>query len=133
MANRLNRMLIIIAFTGALAVALGAFGSHGLKEAVEVPMLQIWKTGVQYHFYHLLLMSLAMWRYSKQPSKITLWSFRLAVVGILLFSGSLYLLATRDLLGISHWSWLGPLTPLGGLCLIASWLSLAYGARQVDA
>lgn len=124
MANRLNQMLTIIGITGALAVALGAFGSHGLAEALEASRLQIWKTGVQYHFYHLLLMALAMYQYRNTSSKAALWSFRLSGIGILLFSGSLYLLATRDLLGISSWTWLGPLTPLGGLCLMSGWLSL---------
>jgi uncharacterized membrane protein YgdD (TMEM256/DUF423 family) len=102
----------------ALAVALGAFGAHGLKSQLSTDMLQTWKTGVDYHFYHglgLLLIGILAVSY---PSELVKWSAILLTAGIVLFSGSLYALA------ISGIKWLGAITPLGGLSFIAGWVLL---------
>jgi uncharacterized membrane protein YgdD (TMEM256/DUF423 family) len=102
----------------ALAVALGAFGAHGLKSQLSTNMLQTFKTGVDYHFYHglgLLLIGILAVSY---PSELVKWSAILLTAGIVLFSGSLYALA------ISGIKWLGAITPLGGISFIAGWVLL---------
>ncbi|RIH66047.1 DUF423 domain-containing protein [Mariniphaga sediminis] len=102
----------------ALAVALGAFGAHGLKSQLSTDMLQTYKTGVEYHFYHalgLLLIGILAVMY---PSGLLKWSAILLTAGIIVFSGSLYVLA------VSGIKWLGAITPLGGLSFIAGWVVL---------
>lgn len=114
------------ALLGALAVALGAFGAHGLSSKLAPERLQIFETGVRYQFYHVFAILVVGLLAQYSPSAALHWSGRFFILGIVLFSGSLYLLATRDLLGIQSWSKvLGPITPLGGLLFIAGWVSLA--------
>lgn len=102
----------------AMAVALGAFGAHGLKSHLSTDMMQTYKTGVDYHFYHafgLLLIGILAVSF---PSEMIKWSAILLIVGIILFSGSLYVLA------VSGIKWLGAITPIGGLSFIAGWVLL---------
>jgi len=104
----------------ALAVVLGAFGAHGLKSKLTQEMLDIFETGVQYHFYHavgLLIIGIVA-NYIPESSMLK-WSGWLMLSGLLIFSGSLYVLS------ISGLRWLGAITPIGGLCFIASWILLA--------
>jgi uncharacterized membrane protein YgdD (TMEM256/DUF423 family) len=102
----------------ALAVALGAFGAHGLKSQLSTEMMQTYKTGVEYHFYHALgllfigILSVSM------PSGLLNWSAILLFAGIFLFSGSLYVLTITGI------KWLGAITPIGGLSFIAGWILL---------
>ena len=102
----------------ALAVALGAFGAHGLKSQLSTDMLQTYKTGVEYHFYHALGLLLIGILAVSFPSELLKWSAILLTVGIILFSGSLYVLA------VSGIKWLGAVTPVGGLSFIAGWVLL---------
>ena len=112
-----------VAILGALAVVLGAFGAHGLKDQLSDTSIQTYTTGVTYHFYHTLaLLALTVWYQFKQD-KALVQSFYCFVIGLCLFSGSLYLLATQDLMGVSM-KWLGPITPIGGLFFIFGWLNL---------
>lgn len=114
-------MLLFAAVFGALAVMLGAFGSHGLKALLSPESLDVWRTAVSYHFIHAVaLLALAMYRGSRP---VSVWPARLWITGILLFSGSLYLLSTRTVHGLPL-GFLGPVTPLGGLALTAGWLAL---------
>jgi len=104
----------------ALAVMLGAFGAHGLKETVSAARMAVYQTAVQYHFYHglgLLLLGLVMQTLPALPG--LRWVARLLLVGIMLFSGSLYMLVFLDL------PWLGMVTPIGGLLFIVAWLLFA--------
>ena len=104
----------------ALAVALGAFGAHGLKSQLSTDMMQTYKTGVDYHFYHALgLLLIGILSISFPPEMIK-WSAILLTAGILLFSGSLYVLA------VSGIKWLGAITPIGGLSFIAGWVLLLF-------
>lgn len=132
MATTVKRMLVGLCIIGATAVMLGAFGSHSLKGLIDAPLIRTWSTGVQYQFYHLPLLLAAAILHSLTPTAYTRWAYRLAMAGILLFCGSLYLLATRYALGIESWTWLGPLTPIGGLCLVAAWLALLLGVMRVS-
>ena len=102
----------------AIAVAIGAFGAHGLKAHLSHEMLQIYKTGVEYHFYHALGLLLIGVLSLSFPSGLLNWSAILLTVGIIVFSGSLYVMA------ISGIKWLGAITPLGGLSFIAGWVLL---------
>ncbi|MFK7933855.1 MAG: DUF423 domain-containing protein [Saprospiraceae bacterium] len=121
-----NKYLTIAAFFGAAAVAIGAFGAHGLKAIVSADRLGIYETGVDYHFYHALALLAVGWMYRAAPSKWLSWSASCFIIGILLFSGSLYLLATRSVLGIEGWWFLGPLTPIGGVFFILGWVLLGW-------
>jgi uncharacterized membrane protein YgdD (TMEM256/DUF423 family) len=129
-----NRTIAAGAALLAVAVMLGAFGAHALKERMAPEQLDTWRTAVEYHFYHalgLLLLGLIESRVGQRAAR---WSASFLLAGIVLFCGSLYLLSTKDLLGLAGAArWLGPSTPLGGLCFIAGWAVLFVSAlRKVD-
>jgi len=117
-------LLIFACAAGGLAVILGAFGAHGLKGKLSPESLVSFETGVRYQFVHVLAIFVAVWLAERSGLSLPLLAGGLFTAGILLFSGSIYLLATRALLGIESWRWLGPITPLGGLCFIAGWVVL---------
>lgn len=103
-----------------LAVILGAFGAHALEERLSNEMLDIFTTGVTYHFYHAIgLLIVGIVSYHLPDSNLLKWTGWLMIGGILIFSGSLYVLATSGV------RWFGAITPIGGLCFIASWILLA--------
>jgi len=109
---------LVAGAAGALGVVLGAFGAHALKGQLEPSKLDAWNIGVEYHLLHAVaLLTLALYS-SATGRKVTLPAAGFAG-GILLFSGSLYALA------LGGPRWLGPVTPLGGLCLIFGWLAVA--------
>jgi uncharacterized membrane protein YgdD (TMEM256/DUF423 family) len=105
-----------------LAVALGAFGAHGLKERLAPEMLAVFETGVRYQMYHALALLAVAWACTRWPGTVVNVGGWLFVAGTLLFSGSLYVLA------LSGVRWLGAITPIGGLALLAGWLCLAWAA-----
>jgi uncharacterized membrane protein YgdD (TMEM256/DUF423 family) len=110
---------------GGLAVALGAFGAHGLRARLAADLLATFETGVRYHMYHALALfavaaAISKWPGSSLPA-IAGWLF---VVGTILFSGSLYLLA------ITGTRWLGAITPFGGLAFLAGWACLVIAAAR---
>jgi uncharacterized membrane protein YgdD (TMEM256/DUF423 family) len=118
-----KRLIIIASVFGILAVILGAFGAHALKSLLDPAGLEVWKTAVSYHFYHtlaLLFVSILPASNSKVVN-MAAWFFSL---GILFFSGSLYLITAKEILNITQLSVLGPLTPIGGLFFILGWFSL---------
>lgn len=109
---------MIASFLLVLAVGIGAFGAHGLKAHLSAEMMQTYKTGVEYHFYHALGLLLIGLLAINFPSIYLKWSAIFLFVGIVLFSGSLYVLA------VSGIKWFGAITPVGGLCFIAGWIML---------
>lgn len=112
--------LILGSIMMALGVMIGAFGAHGLKNILSEEMMEIFRTGVQYHFYHAIgLFIVGITAQYLPNSSLLYWSGILMVAGIIIFSGSLYLLSTMGL------RWLGAITPVGGICFILSWLLLA--------
>lgn len=120
-------ILISGALLTAVAVVLGAFGAHALRGKLTPDQLQIFETGVRYQFYHALGLLLVGVLLIIMPHPALHRSGLLFMLGIVFFSGSIYLLSTRELLGIDSWkAILGPITPLGGLCFIAGWIMLAY-------
>jgi uncharacterized membrane protein YgdD (TMEM256/DUF423 family) len=115
-------LLITAGISGALAVALGAMGAHALKDVLDAYAMEVYTKAATYHFYHsLALLGVGIYAVHR-PSVWLQWSGRLFVVGTVLFSGSLYLLA---LTGVRQ---LGMITPLGGVAFIGGWLCLAVGA-----
>jgi uncharacterized membrane protein YgdD (TMEM256/DUF423 family) len=124
----MNRQIIITAsILGTLGVISGAFAAHGLKGLLTEQQLEIWHTAVQYQFYHVFAL-LFLSTFAKSENGLIRISYYLFTFGIVFFSGSLYLLACRDLIG---WNWLaimGPITPLGGLLFIAGWITLGLAA-----
>lgn len=112
---------------GALSVALGAFAAHSLKEAVSPDVLMIFETGVRYQFYHVFALLAVAILYKEFPVKAILWAGKLFIAGIILFSGSLYLLTFLKGSGIENMNWVGAITPFGGLCFISGWISLLGG------
>jgi uncharacterized membrane protein YgdD (TMEM256/DUF423 family) len=109
--------LRVAAMSGAIGVVLGAFGAHGLRDRVDAAQLAVWHTAVTYHLFHsVVLLALGLFAGATNRSLgISPWLF---AAGIALFSGSLYLLVLTPM------RWLGPVTPIGGLLLIAGWASL---------
>ncbi len=105
------------AICGALAVAAGAFGAHGLRARVSPEQVASWMTASHYHLLHsAVLLALAL--FAEATGREIRLPASLLGIGIVLFSGSIYLLV------LTKQHWLGPLTPIGGLCLIAGWISL---------
>jgi uncharacterized membrane protein YgdD (TMEM256/DUF423 family) len=118
--------LTTAAILGALAVALGAFGAHALKELLTPQSLNTYDTAVRYQFYHVFALALTGILAKEYPGKWTGYAGRCFITGIILFSGSLYLLTAFTASGNNSLRWLGAITPLGGVFFILGWLSLAY-------
>lgn len=110
------------ALLALVGVAAGAFGAHGLKSRLEPDMLAVFEVGVRYHMYHALALLAAAWAWTRWPGSLVTASGWLFVAGIVIFSGSLYLLS---LTGVR---WLGAITPLGGVAFMAGWACLMWAA-----
>lgn len=122
--NPLRHFLVLGAINGFLAVAFGAFAAHGLKDVLSEGLLDVFQTGVDYQALHalaLLLVGLLAQSGPSQGLRLAGWAF---ATGILLFSGSLYLLALTDA------RWLGAITPFGGTAFLIGWAALAWHARR---
>ena len=119
--------LIISALSGAIAVALGAFGAHGLKKLLPPESILTFETGVRYQFYHTFALLATALLYAKMAGRYAEWTGYFFIAGILLFSGSLYFLAfVHDTQSVGLRK-LGIITPFGGLFFIAGWLTMAAG------
>ncbi len=122
-----ERTLMVLAAGFAFtAVAAGAFGAHALKERLSSESLGIFETGARYQMYHALALFVVAWAGTRWEAGQFAWSGWLFVAGIVIFSGSLYLLALTGM------KWLGAITPIGGVCLLAGWLSLAWGVLATN-
>ncbi|MEP7352448.1 MAG: DUF423 domain-containing protein [Acidobacteriota bacterium] len=110
----------------ALAVTFGAFGAHGLRDTLDAYHMGVYEKAVFYHFIHALgLLAVPLLVQTKLiPANAGDWAARLLLAGIVFFSGSLYALA---LSGVSMW---GAVTPIGGVCFIAAWVILCWGAMR---
>ena len=122
---RNRNLYAIIFFLGAFGVIFGAFGAHYLAEHLTAKQLITFKTGVLYHFIHVLSAILVLIIADYKDAASLVIASKLFVLGIILFSGSLYLLSTRELIGLVNYKWLGPLTPIGGLFFIIGWVRAA--------
>jgi len=122
--------LKMAALLGAVSVAAGAFGAHALKQLLNDKYLAVFETAVRYQFYHVFALIAVGILFRDFPNSYLLWSGRLFCFGILIFSGSLYLMTMLEAMGQHGFKWLGAITPIGGLCLIAGWVLLAVGIAQ---
>ena|SRR5688572_6589346 len=122
---RMERVFFAIgALAAFVGVAAGAFGAHGLKSRLDVDMLAVFETGVRYQMYHAFALLAVAWAATRWPGRAVAASGWCFVAGIVVFSGSLYVLS---LAGIR---WMGAITPLGGVAFLAGWLLLAWGVGR---
>ena len=115
------------AVLGALTVAIGAFAAHGLRQFVSDYAFNVFETGVRYQFYHVFALLLTAVIYKDFNNKFLRWAGMLFLVGIILFSGSLYGITIVNAFLLPRYPFLGAITPVGGLCFILGWLSLFVG------
>lgn len=126
----MNKRIILTASSfGVLAVVLGAFGAHTLKNVVDTYSLSIWQKGVEYQFYHTFAL-LYLSTFARYKNKLISLAYIFFTAGIFLFSGSLYLLALKDVYTANIAQILGPITPVGGLCFIIGWVCLFLAALK---
>ncbi len=118
--------IVVAALSGGLSVGIGAFAAHGLKNRLSPEMIEIVKTGAQYQMYHAVALLVIAFLLINKPAvsglKASGWAF---ILGTLMFSGSLYALA------MDGPRWLGPVTPLGGLCFLIGWSLLAIAGWRI--
>ncbi len=120
------------AFIGALSVALGAFGAHGLKKYYSQEAITIFETAVRYQFYHIFALLATGILYASSPSAKMKWAGYLFITGIILFCGSLYLLSYLEYDMMNNMKWVGAVTPVGGAAFIGGWamMGVAVSKRQ---
>ncbi len=131
-----NYFLTIAGIFGAMGVALGALGAHALKAKMQLGLITAdqlngFDTAARYQLYHSLALAIVYFASKEKKHKwltISAWMF---IVGIVLFSGSLYLLTTRNLTGMEFLTFLGPVTPLGGLAFMGGWIALIVHSIKV--
>lgn len=124
-----RNMVATGAFITATTIAIGAFGAHGLKELIDTSSLATFEVGVRYQMYHALaivMVGFAPW-ISEKLKKIIFWVF---IIGIIFFSGSIYLLSLNSILAFNT-SKIGFITPIGGLFFIIGWLRLGFGMLKL--
>ncbi|WP_316798287.1 DUF423 domain-containing protein [Pedobacter frigidisoli] len=122
-----KRIILTASFFGFVAVLLGAFGAHGLKALIDGPALEIWQKGVDYQFYHTFAL-LYLSTFARYRNKLINIAYFCFTFGVILFSGSLYLLATRSILKLDFVNLIGPVTPIGGLLFVLGWVMLFFAA-----
>jgi len=126
MNSMVKLFLLLGSMNAACCVGLGAFGAHLLKAKLSEKLFITYQTGVQYHFYHTLgFFALAFAAYLIPESLLIKWAGWSMFAGIILFSGSLYLLSVTGV------TWLGAITPIGGVAFIMAWLLLAFAVYKV--
>ena len=119
-----KKILVTAVFIGLLAIILGAFGAHALKKTLSVEQLQSFEVGVRYQMYHaLFLLFIGTFAFLDEKERMII--FWLTLSGVLLFSGSIYLLATNGITNMKT-KFLGPITPIGGFLMISAWSYLFY-------
>ncbi len=126
-----NKKFIFVGISGATCVSLGALGAHALKNKlssglITVDQLNGFDTAVKYQMYHTLAMFLIIIIQTKFEAKLFKWAYFLFLWGIILFSGSLYFLCTRNLFNADWLKVLGPITPIGGVLFVVGWLCFAF-------
>lgn len=120
-AKKMKKLIIISSILSAIGVIMGAFGAHALKDMLTEIQLKSYETGVKYHLIHSVSMLVLAILYHQTKTKLFYTAGMLMFTGILLFSFSIYLLSCKELLGIENWTFLGPITPIGGSFIIISW------------
>jgi uncharacterized membrane protein YgdD (TMEM256/DUF423 family) len=116
-----RKFIAIGALLAGIAVVLGAFAAHSLKAILTAESLAVFETGVRYQMYHAFDIIIAGILYKENSTKNLLLAGKLFILGIILFSGSLYLLTAIKAMQANNFLWVGAVTPLGGVCFIAGW------------
>jgi uncharacterized membrane protein YgdD (TMEM256/DUF423 family) len=129
-----KRLLQFGGFLGAIAVILGALAAHGLRSKLSSGLitesnLQLFDTAARYQMYHCIALLTMAFLIERFHFKMITWAAYCFIAGIFLFSGSIYLLSTSRLLGLEV-SWLGPITPVGGLLFVIGWVLLAMSSMK---
>ncbi len=127
----LKTSLLIAASLALCSVCLGAFGAHTLKPLLSPEQLLSYETAVRYQMYHSLAALIVLSLYGRLNKKQVMRITQLFYFGILLFSGSIYLLSCHELLGISNYKWLGPITPIGGIVFMLGWIYLIIAISKM--
>jgi uncharacterized membrane protein YgdD (TMEM256/DUF423 family) len=109
-----------------LGVGLGAFGAHALQKRLSPEMLAVFETGVRYHFVHALGLFVVAWLHTRHPSSLVTGAGWSLTLGVVVFSGSLYLLSVTGV------RWLGAITPIGGTAFLVGWVLVALAAISGD-
>ncbi len=125
MKNIDKKITLTASVLAGITIAIGAFGAHGLKQLVDINAINSFETAVRYQMYHVLAM-LFLGFATFVPVHVKKWVFRFFLLGIVLFSGSIYLLALNKIIPFNTLS-LGFITPIVGLCFIIAWFRLAFG------
>ncbi len=120
MKNTSRRFFFVASVSGMFSVVLGAFGAHSLKSSLSLEMVEAYKSAVQYQMFHSIALMISAWGTNRFPSKEFLLSCWFFLVGIILFSGSLYIMAFTDMR-------VGIVTPVGGIMFIIGWYLLGRG------
>lgn len=128
-----KRFLVFSGFSGAIGVGLGAMGAHFLKSKLEAGLitennLQAFDTAAKYQLLHSLALLLVALLLDRLQERLLVLAGNFFMFGIIFFSGSIYILSTAGLMGLSNVRWLGPITPIGGLFMIAGWVLIAVAA-----
>lgn len=119
------------AILGCVAVILGALGAHALKNVLTTEQLGSFETGVKYQMYHAILLVVIAFVGKKSSSKYISTAINLMFFGVILFSGSIYILTLKNMLGLDYLKFVGPITPIGGILLVIGWfLLIVEGLRK---
>jgi len=124
--NSYRFFILAGAILGMTAVIAGAFGAHALREILDTRQLESFRTAVRYQMFHAILLLVLGWWSKTNPHRLISWAAGLVIAGVVLFSGSIYLLVLTDAP-----RWIGPITPVGGLFMIAGWAAvLLFSLRK---
>ncbi|MBT8194885.1 MAG: DUF423 domain-containing protein [Bacteroidia bacterium] len=127
----MKKYLVIAGILAGLGVILGAMGAHGLRNDLDPVQLNSYLTGVRYQFYHAFAILITCLLYMHFKQKQFLLANLLFFIGILLFSGSIYILSTKGVTGIELPRAFGFVTPVGGLVFVAAWLVFVWGCLKI--
>lgn len=127
-----KRFLLIGGLLCAFSVILGAFGAHALKEELSPDKISAFDKGVRYQFMHAVSLILFSVMPEKFQTKLLNTASWMMCFGILFFSGSIYILTTKELIGIENISFIAPITPLGGLCFISGWVLFSVNVLKSE-
>jgi uncharacterized membrane protein YgdD (TMEM256/DUF423 family) len=131
MQKKFKILVLCASVMGCIAVIMGAFGSHILSSQLGAKSMHSYETAVHYQFYHTIAIFITALLYRAYRIKGLFWIGLFFLGGIFLFSGSLYLLSMRDIIGIESTAILGPMTPLGGLALMGSWAAIFFTVIRI--
>jgi uncharacterized membrane protein YgdD (TMEM256/DUF423 family) len=131
MQKKFKILILLASVLGCIAVIMGAFGSHALSSQLSSKSMHSYETAVHYQFYHTIAIFITALLYRSYRIKGFFWIGLFFFGGICLFSGSLYLLSMRDIIGIQSTAILGPMTPLGGIALMGSWAAIFFTVIRI--